>query len=467
MGWRDAIVRWTDEINEVVATTNWGGANTTVVQVRGPVRVGTAAQRLLREVQAEIEVEGHRVTPDWYLRFALANECILSLREFAKQLPEHFESFTEPALSRPSPIVKAATGAHALQALAKAQLVVDAIQQAVDNLDNLRPMRDPQPVEELDTLAERVESCLFPVIEHLAEAIVKLSPERSRSSPDLFGQAFYTLIHHTEDAIANGDVKLVDSAFSKILMATLIRQEHVLSTYTPPSYLVNSAIFDPVIDLLELSGLAMIYSAIRDDQSDEPVRQAWLEYIRSCAQPEDAAKRVLNLLDLADGGFWFGISPRSIARTEWEMRLSNRIIEAGYAIPEYSPFDREPTWTAPPLIKMLGVSESMPSVYLDPRTIFASEVIGPLSGEPDEVLRVRPGLQRYYEMGGPLGASEIPEEDVVNRSDSQLGKFQMTSHRLPRVPPNLATWINSAETHMLYQDFPQPGCAIPAQPRRI
>ena len=203
---------------------------------------------------------------------------------------------------------------------------------------------------------------------------------------------------------------MVRRVFSKILAATFRLEEYVFSTYKPPTYQYNSAIVDPMIDLLELSGLAMIYAVLRDDGPDNLIPQAWVTYINSLTQPEDAAKHILDVLDLADGGLSFGISARSIARTEWETRLSKRIVEADYARPEYIPMGSQPTWDAPPLIKMLSVSSSMLSLSIKPRAIFAAEIIGPLSGEPEETLRARPGLRRYYESWDFHSKSDTSDE---------------------------------------------------------
>ena len=74
----------------------WDRRNTKTVRVRGSDRVWKAAQQLLREVKAEQDIQGRRATPDWYLRFALANACILSLREFAKELPKLLDDFLKP-----------------------------------------------------------------------------------------------------------------------------------------------------------------------------------------------------------------------------------------------------------------------------------------------------------------------------------------------------------------------------------
>ena len=79
------------------------------------------------------------------------------------------------------------------------------------------------------------------------------------------------------------------------------------------------------------------------------------------------------------------------------MKLTNRIVEVGYAVPETFPLEEPPEWNAPRLIKLLGVHRSLPSITVKPRAIFAAEVIAPLSEEPEEILRTRPSLRRYFD----------------------------------------------------------------------
>ena len=321
---------------------------------------------------------------------------MLSLRELAKDLPKYMDEFIAPTPAPSSPEVNAMIGSQALQAIAKAQLTSDSIPEAVEGLEKLRMENDRQQAEEFEGLSERVEARRSRVLKRTAEALTQLRPDQSKTEPDLFGEALFTLIHHTEGAIATGDVPLVREVFPKILLGTAVLQEYVLSTYQTPTYQVNSTLLDPTIDILELSGLSMIYAALRDDQSDGPIREAWENYFGSLPQPDRAATRILDTLDIAGGNLPLGITPRSVARTDWEIRLSKQITDAGYALPEYNLFDNRPTWNAPPLIKMLGVRRHGPSTLLKPHAIFAAEVIGPLSGEPEDILRGRRSLHHYY-----------------------------------------------------------------------
>ena len=412
LGWNRAIESWAEEVRKAVSETNWDSAKTTVVHMPGPRDVWTAAQRRLAEVHAEHAIEGRRVTPDWYLQLALADACILSLSEFATQFPELMDDFAYPQLERFSPAAKALTAGQALQALAKAQLLAETIPEVANNLESLRLGNEPKSAEELEGLIDSVQVCQSSVLKKIADVIVELKPEQSESFPDLFGGSLFTLIHHTEQAIARGDVALVKNLFPSIIQASQVLQQHVVSTYQPPRYQYSSLMLDPTVDLLEISGLAIIYEALRGDSSADPVREAWKTHIGNCQQPERVAKGFLDFLDSADGGLGLAISPRDIARTEWHQRVTSRIVDAGYAVPTYAPFGKQPKWTGPPLIRMLAVSQSLLSLSIRPRAIFAAQVVGPMSGETEETLRGRAGLHRYYVQRDFHGAHQTSEEGV-------------------------------------------------------
>lgn len=396
LGWGDAIRSWDDEIRRVVNSTELDNPNTSVVRIRGTSRVWNAAQRLLGQVQDEQAIQGRPATPDWYLQSKLAGECILSLREFADQLPKLLTDYVKESTSeQASAEVKTLSATQCLQTLEKAEQVVRELPNVVERMKSLH-LDEAQPTDEFDGLGDQIIRQRSAVIERLADVIPELRPESSKSRPDFFGEALYRLIHFTEEAIREGDEPLVGSVFPSVLAAGIAFEGYAVATYKPPTYQFNAAILDPLIDLLELSGLAIIYETIRGDCSAEPVRKAWDAYFRRVPKPADAAKFFLHV---AEGGFSFGISQRAIARTEWESSLSKKIIELGLARPEYyATFNvPPPKWDAPTLIKILGVSRSWHSIHVKPHTIFAAKVIAPISGESEKELMARRTLRNYYE----------------------------------------------------------------------
>ena len=119
---------------------------------------------------------------------------------------------------------------------------------------------------------------------------------------------------------------------------------------------------------------------------------------------------------MKDGYASLGISPRDVARTEWGIRMTNEIVEAGYAVPQLNPFVEERSaWSAAPLIKMLGVTEDIRSTLLKPRSVFAAEIVAPLSEEPANVLRKRRSLRLYFE-------KKDSQESCDDKKDDEAAK---------------------------------------------
>ena len=415
LGCLEAIKSWKTEIDNAVRTTKWN-RNTAFVRIRGPLQVRIAAQRLLKEIHAEEEIEGHCSTPDWYLRSVLASQCLQFLREFARTLPELIANFTLPQNPQLLPETKAMLGGQGLQTIAKGELLGDTILEFDRDLESLLLQGDQEKGDDFANLSDALRECRAAILGQLSEVIKELQPEQSTSKPDLFGQVYSALMHHAANAIEEGDTECVERLFPGIIEATRTLNEYVQSTYVPPKYRFTSMNLDPLIHLLELSGIALIYESIRGDQSAASVRQAWQAWIQSSDEPIAKAKWLLNVLDFKDGRFWWNITPRDMEHTDWEIRLVNRVVEAGYARPEAMPFATPPVWNAPPLLKMLGVSEWMRHVSLNPRTLFAGEVIAPMSDEPEEVLRERPGIQDYYseqdlQSRRDAGSQDIEEDD--------------------------------------------------------
>ena len=403
LGWQAAIIAWPDEIKRVVDDTKWD-RSTREVQIRGSRRIWDFAQRLLAEIHAEIDVVGRRITPDWYLRSALASESIVTIREFATKMPELLSSHLVPLnSSQMTPEARAATGSQALQSLEKAELLSEATSSALERLTELNRVHDVQPVHEVEQIALSIDHTRRSVLTQIAESVAQLTPVQTKSAPDYFGEALFTLTHHAESAIAEGDTELVAILFPTISQATLKLQDHVFVTYRPPTYNQSPADFNPILNLLDISGLALTYEAIRNDNSAESVRQSWHRLVGSTEGQGNLASQILDILDLAKSG-WPHISWLS---SEWDRRLVQRIVDEGLARQDRYPFDENPEWNAPLLVKVLGVSETFPRLAVDLHIMFAGHMLGPMTGESDEQLRARRGLKRFHEELDRLTAQGI------------------------------------------------------------
>ena len=328
VGWKNALYSWPDEIESVVDATKWGNPKTREVRIRGPARVWRAAQTLLDQAQAELRIEGKRRTPDWHLKSVLAGECIIAIREVLDRLPAQLrEALAVQVHEQMSPQVQTVMGAQTLLMLDKLDYVAESLPQVVAALEDIHQGYEPVTTPELESFAENISDIRSSVLEQLGTTLIHLSPNGSKAVPDYFGQVLYTLTHWAEQAIADGDEELIGRIFPSILHATMTLHDYMLQTYRPPTYEVTPGIYNPLLDILELSGLALVYEAIRGDQSANPVRQSWHNWINASQQPEAVATRILYILDMTRASF----APVSVMRSEWGRRAAREIVKAGYA----------------------------------------------------------------------------------------------------------------------------------------
>ncbi len=416
VGWNEAIAAWPAEVVGIVARTDWDRRTTGVVEARGPARVWTAAQQMLKEIHAEHDVEGRRVTPGWHLESALAGECILALRELADQVPGQFDNYVRHLQRTPSPPeVKLATGLALLQTLAKADVFAETAVHSINGLRQLCRGYEPDDAPEVHGLASRIDRSRSSILELMGQALVESRPEDDRSKPDYFGHAWFTLVNHVQEAIASGDTELVRRAFGSVFHATFKMYGHVITTYRAPTYDFTPAHVDSVVDLLEVSGLAIIYEALRKDQSAAAVRAVWQDWLTDPEHGKAHAETILNIVDYRRGS----LMGTGLRRTEWSMRLEQDIVDAGLSEPDGRPFDKLPEWDAPPLIKTLGVSRFRPHIPLDPYVLFTGEVIGPMSGESDATLQERPGLRLYYQQKERQNRKRRPARPGEGQTDEE------------------------------------------------
>ena len=416
VGWNEAIAAWPAEVVETVARTDWDRRSTSVVEVRGPARVWTAAQQMLKEIHAEHDVEGRRVTPDWHLESALAGECILALRELADQAPGQFDNYVRHLQRTPSPPeARLAIGLELLQSLAKADVFAEMAAHSFDDLRQLCRGYEPDDAPEVHKLANRIDRSRSSILELMGQALVESRPKDDRSKPDYFGHAWFVLVHHAQEAIASGDTKTVQRIFDSVFQATFKMYDHVLATYTEPAYHFTPAHVDSVIDLLEVSGLAIFYEALRNDQSAAAVCAAWQDWLTNPEHGKTRAETILNIVDYRRGS----LIGTDLRRTEWSMRLEQNIVDAGLSEPDGRSFNKLPEWDAPSLIKTLGVSRFRPHIRLDPYVLFTGEVIGPMSGESDAMLQERPGLRLYYQQKERRNRKRRPARPGEGQTDEE------------------------------------------------
>jgi hypothetical protein len=315
-----------------------------VATPQGPYKAGAprALLDLLEDiangVAFEQRTELQRVTPNWWVHHlgarTLLHAVVEAIRTFFQEVQT---SVIEPLLAEKESYAELTTLQlfDALELVHKLGFHLRTAHHAVTVLDSMRhvPSNDELWPEGSvpDDLPPRLEQQLYG---KLAEVAPRLrSDPHDRTRPDLFGQAYKRLSDATFHAILDGNCDFARQIFpSFIAMADRARAR---LAYDLAGYRVQDrAIFgtEPLVDMMELSGLALLMSEVDQATGIWPdVCALWDQILSSATGPGLAAQLAAVLSVHSD---LFAITSGGIGRTDRQMALARLLTERGLARPD-------------------------------------------------------------------------------------------------------------------------------------
>lgn len=290
----------------------------------------------LREgIETERALEGRVVSPTWYLQQLAALGFVRLLSEAAEKLVAELErAFAEEAESLVSDgrhLLAAQVIDRGLEACNKYAFHFAEFEGCFKRLGELRRVEDvPWPAPEWEALARRISAAKERLVRSLAECLPELAAiPRSEELPDYFGQAYTILAEESYYAMAGGDEDLFAKVFPPFFAGCLSANERLIGQFSDLDG-KTAAMWstEPLADLLELSGHALIYSELDGKGYWSTVEGLWDRYFSG--HPNPAA--VLGFLNDVVGKreqVFFGITPRGLVRTSWQQDLERRLRERG------------------------------------------------------------------------------------------------------------------------------------------
>lgn len=132
-----------------------------------------------------------------------------------------------------------------------------------------------------------------------------------------------------------------------MLLSSSNRERISFQEYLSPPFLVCLAAYDklrtqqqqyddktrlilstePIEDLLELSGYALIYSELDNKGYWNVVKELWNKYLSKHDSPQDLIKFIMDIIEYRRSQF--AILPRSIVRTKWTQNFEARLRDRG------------------------------------------------------------------------------------------------------------------------------------------
>lgn len=334
LGFSNAVAKVTAEsFGRLVEGIDWGVRQ--AIYVAGLPRAAIQElESLQKELEFERETEGKRLSPLWYQKQMVALAFSRFLAESANNLVAEFEA---GVVEETNALVSAGTFAFAAQLIQRGRELADKlsyhlreVKGCFERLSTFRRVADiPWPSVDWTKLADRVRGGQVKLIEALAQLVPPLAVlPRPADLPDYFGQAYATLAQESYSAMRAKDESLFKKLFPPFFLAGLSAFDQLrskLGGYDPETSAVY--ITEPIADLLELSGYAIIYSELDGGGYWDIAKQLWDKHFARVA--DSNAFLALIATAVRYRASLFAIKPRDLARTAWKQDYENNLRERG------------------------------------------------------------------------------------------------------------------------------------------
>lgn len=311
------------------------------------------AEDILRRIAAECNIEGKKITPDWYTKQVLSKGIIQYLNKLADGLYlacDCVMNLGKAFLDKKQFFQAAVILSHSIEFISKSLLTLSIIEGDFEELNKYK--MDTTIVWE-DSRLETAQKKIEDVQRHLPKYLVKCSGAfalahwTSREDyPDLLGLCYNYICEALIKSIEQNDYESFNDAYTDFLSVMLLYQEYirtdVIKIKEPHR---QQGVFHvataPIIEYAIISGLAMLWGEFNETAK-------WSELIKSELHGF-VAKREGNIVVLekiteyasARKHHMFGIGNRDVLQTGWMLRIANSIRNSDLCKYEYREFGQK------------------------------------------------------------------------------------------------------------------------------
>lgn len=405
----EALARSFDTAIESPPNAYKAGAPRDLLSLFEDVANGIAFERM---------VEHERITPPWWVHHLSARVLVRTLKDAVCGFVDEVETtLVSPLMSDPDgdPELAAVRIFDLLELLHKIEYHLGTVKAAVDSLQSLRHEPSADELWPDATLPDgkprELEQLL---LTKLGSAAVRLpSTPHDKTKPDLFGQAYRRLFDATFHAILEGQDDVARTIFP-ITIATADRARQRLIHDLAGERLRQQAIFgtEPLVDMMELSGYALLMSLVSEAGIWPDVRAVWDSILDAGTAPE-LAKQLTVVLSLQENVF--AITSGGVGRTTRQTELTRVLRDRGI-VGRTDMWGEHHTEPHPDPVVATFAPDDMMGIHYDLADLFIVEY---LAQRPDqaalEIPRgaeiLRESIDRRRRRASPTDGSEAGMED--------------------------------------------------------
>lgn len=334
LGLANRLDRLTVELlSQKVAGVKWEQAKS-IYQTGLPRSVIEQMEFLRKHLDFEYRVEGQLITPLWYqqqivavafIRF-IERACNELLSEFEKSMADEAESLVKEKKS----IFAAQLIERGLEGSNKFAYHFGALERYVEALSKLRKVEDrPCPTIDWEGYARRIVKVRERLLTALARATLDLARlPKTNKLPDYFGHAYAYISDECYRTLAEGDTERFAQLFPIFFHAGMIARDQLAAIPLTPDPMTNVGyIVQPIIDVVDISGFAYLFTELDGKDFRESVNKVWDSYLNAKPDKEAAARFIcLNVAHKDSIIVWY---PRDHIRNAWESDFEGRLRRLG------------------------------------------------------------------------------------------------------------------------------------------
>ena len=285
-------------------------------------------------LEFEFSSEGRQISPHWYICELVvqtvsenAKATITGLVGDAQAI---YGAWSKTATEKKLPWVIACVLSREAEYWNKLDVNLTKLRERWAGLNSSRRIEGlPWPtldLNELDRIRNERRNDVLRLMS-VESTILSLTP-RPESYPDFAGQFLHTVGEALVSAMYENDGRSVEALFKTFFHGTLLQYERLRpkgDVADWPAQIELKVAVAPLLDLMDLSGYAFLYSEYHDNPAlSEPVISSWNEYLDENKKTPPQAT-ILFLADVSLSETMFELPHRGLLRTRWSQIAFRRL----------------------------------------------------------------------------------------------------------------------------------------------
>ena len=354
-------------------------------------------------------VEGKALTPQWFqlqlVTLSYLHFLESTFKSLIVELDKVFLGQAKSLVEQKKHLLAIHLIERGFEACNKFAVHFTGLQRYCAELDQARKLNDIPwvnfPWEQYQKTIADIHKELIELFSTLLHPIIKLP--RLDDFPDHFGHAYTVLTDECLKSMISGNEDLFKKIFPVVFLAALEAHDRHKKLEIVDVETRVGLLADPIIDLFDLSGYALIFDELDGKDFWSTVRGTWDKYLAGRTDRLELIKLFITL----GTHHQFLMFPRSITRTSWQQQLQRVLRQRGLMREEFfDPFsnDQEEEKHSSKIIQMLTRSIML---HEEARDLF---VVTYFKAEIQKAeIEIPDGMRDLYER---LNEEEKDEEEV-------------------------------------------------------